>query len=48
MDFEEVVEIFGVFKKLHTSNVPNDKTIFYRDVKNMNGVMKIILFDDIQ
>lgn len=46
MDFEEVVEVFGVFKKLHTSNVQNDKTIFYRDVKNMNGRMYISLFDD--
>lgn len=46
MDFEETVELFGVFKKLHTSNVPNDKTIFYRDVKNMNGVMNITLSDD--
>lgn len=46
MDFEEVVEIFGVFKKLHTSNVQNDKTIFYRDVKNMKGNMSLFLFDD--
>ena len=46
MDFEEVVELFGVFKKLHTSNVPNDKIIFYRDVGNMKGLMKIVKFDD--
>lgn len=46
MNFDEVVEIFGVFKKLHTSNVNKDKTIFYRDVKNMNGKMSIKLFDD--
>ena len=45
MEFDEVVEIFGVFKKLHTSNMPNDKTIFYRDVKNMHGVMSITNFD---
>ena len=46
MDFEEVVEIFGVFKKLHTSNVSNDKTIFYRDVNSLKGTMSIVLFDD--
>lgn len=45
MEFDELVEIFSVFKKLHTSNVPNDKTIFYRDVKSMNGVMNITNFD---
>lgn len=45
MDFEELVEIFGVFKKLHTSNVPKDKIIFYRDVRNMKGLMKIVKFD---
>ena len=46
MDFEELIEIFGVFKKLHTSNVPNDKIIFYRDVNNMKGTMSILLSND--
>lgn len=46
MEFEEIVEIFGVFKKLHTSNAPNDKTIFYRDVRNMHGVMEVTNFDE--
>ena len=46
MDFEDVVEVFGVFKKLHTSNVPTDKVIFYRDVGNMHGLLKIVNFDD--
>ena len=46
MKFEDIVEVFGVFKKLHTSNVSNDKTIFYRDVKNMKGIMSVTLFDD--
>ena len=46
MEFEEVVEVFTVFKKLHTSNFPKDKTIFYRDVNNMKGKMYIYLFED--
>lgn len=45
MEFDEIVEIFGVFKKLHTSNVHNDKTIFYRDVRNMHGVLSITKSD---
>lgn len=45
MEFEELVEIFGVFKKLHTSTVDRDKTIFYRDVRNMHGVLSITNFD---
>ena len=45
MDFEEIVEIFGVFKKLHTANEGNDKTIFYKDINNMNGTMVITNFD---
>lgn len=41
MEFEEIIGIFSVFKKLHTSREPNDETIFYRDIKNMNGTMTI-------
>ena len=46
MDFKEVSEVFTVFKKLHTANQGDDKTVFYRDVKNMNGVMSIVLTDE--
>ena len=45
MDFDEICEVFSVFKKLHTANQGNDKTIFYKDVGNMNGVMSITNFD---
>lgn len=41
MEFKEIVEIFTVFKKLHTSREPKDETIFYRDVNNLNGTMTI-------
>ena len=43
MKFEDLVETFGVLKKLHTSNVDRDKIIFYRDFANKKGVMKITL-----
>lgn len=46
MEFEEVEEIFEVFKKLHTANQGNDKTIFYKDVKSMHGTMVITKFDE--
>lgn len=46
MEFNEVTEIFEVFKKLHTANQGKDKTIFYRDVKNMHGTMTITNFDE--
>lgn len=45
MNFDEITELFEVFKKLHTANQGNDKTIFYKDVSNMNGVMSITNFD---
>ena len=45
MDFDSIVEIFEVFKKLHTANQGKDKTIFYRDVNNMHGMMVITKFD---
>lgn len=45
MEFEELVETFGVLRKLHTSTVNNDKTIFYRDLNTRKGVMSITKFD---
>ena len=45
MNFDEITELFEVFKKLHTANQGNDKTIFYKGVGNMNGVMSITNFD---
>lgn len=45
MEFEELVETFGVLRKLHTSTVHNDKTIFYRDMNTRKGVMSITNFD---
>lgn len=45
MEFEELVETFGVLRKLHTSTVHNDKTIFYRDLNSKKGVMSITNFD---
>lgn len=45
MDFDDVCDVFVVFKKLHTANQGNDKTIFYKDVGSMNGVMCITGFD---
>ena len=45
MEFEELVEVFSVFKKLHTSVVDKDKTIFYRDLNARKGVMSITNFD---
>lgn len=45
MNFDEITELFEVFKKLHTANQGKDKTIFYKDVSNMNGVMSITNFD---
>lgn len=45
MNFDEITELFEVFKKLHTANQGIDKTIFYKDVSNMNGVMSITNFD---
>lgn len=45
MNFNEITKLFEVFKKLHTANQGNDKTIFYKDVSNMNGVMSITNFD---
>lgn len=47
MEFEELVEIFSVFKKLHTSTVDKDKTIFYRDMNTRKGVMSITNFDGV-
>lgn len=41
MEFKDVVELFTVFRKLHTSTVNDDKTIFYRDVNNMHGSMTV-------
>ena len=46
MDFDELCEIFSVFKKLHTANDGNDKTIFYKDINSMNGTMVITNFDN--
>lgn len=46
MDFDDICEVFSVFKKLHTANQGKDKTIFYKDVKNLNGVMTIAKFGD--
>ena len=46
MEFNEVVETFEVFKKLHTSNQGKDKTIFYKDIKNMHGTMTITNLDE--
>ena len=45
MDFDDLVETFGVLRKLHTSTVGRDKTIFYRDLNNRKGVLTIIKFD---
>lgn len=45
MEFDEIVEMFGVFRKLHTANQGKDKTIFYRDVNSMHGTMAITKFD---
>ena len=45
MEFEELVETFGVLRKLHTSTVGKDKTIFYRDLNTRKGVMSITNFD---
>ena len=45
MDFDEISEIFNVFKKLHTANQGTDKTIFYKDIQNMHGTMVITNFD---
>lgn len=45
MEFEELVETFSVLRKLHTSTVHNDKTIFYRDLNSKKGVMSITNFD---
>ena len=47
MEFEELVESFSVFRKLHTSEVGRDKTIFYRDLNNRRGVMNITNFDGV-
>ena len=46
MEFKDIIEIFSVFKKLHTSREINDETIFYKDIKNMNGTMIITKFDN--
>ncbi len=46
MEFKDIIEIFSVFKKLHTSRESNDETIFYKDIKNMNGTMIITKFDN--
>ena len=46
MEFKEVAETFTVFKKLHTANNGNDRTIFYKDLKSKKGVMDIVKFDD--
>ena len=46
MDFKEITEQFEVFKKLHTANQGKDKTIFYRDIKNMKGTMTITKYDN--
>lgn len=47
MDFESVCEEFEVFRKLHTANQGKEKTIFYKDVKNMSGTMTIVNFNDV-
>ena len=46
MEFDELTDIFGVFKKLHTANNGNDKTIFYKDLKNKKGIMSIVKYDN--
>ena len=46
MEFDEICDIFSVFKKLHTANQSKDKTIFYKNVNSMNGIMKVTKFDD--
>ena len=46
MDFKEISEKFEVYKKLHTANQGDDKTIFYKEVSKMNGTMSITKFDD--
>ena len=45
MEFNDIIELFSVFKKLYTSKLDNDKTIFYRDVNNVHGKMRITRFD---
>lgn len=46
MDFDEIIEQFEVFKKLHTANQGKDKTIFYNDVKNTKGTMTVTKYDN--
>lgn len=45
MEFEELIDTFSVLRKLHTSNVGKDKTVFYRDLNNRKGKMRISKFD---
>ena len=46
MNYNEIVEIFEIFKKLHTANQGKDKTIFYKEINNMHGLMTITNFDN--
>lgn len=45
MEFNDIVDVFTVFKKLHTANKGDDKTIFYKEIKNKKGTLTITRAD---
>lgn len=45
MEFDDLVETFGVLRKLHTSVIGKDKTIFYRDLNTKKGIMRVTKAD---